>query len=171
MPPRAACRLDAPVNRPAERRVPIRFRFEGETLSGYADEPLAVSLLGAGVDIMSRSMKFHRPRGAFCLSGCCGNCLMRVDGVSNVFACKTAARDGMSVFREPGFPSADHDLLRVFDVAFPKKLDYHHMFTGNPAINRLFTGATRWFSGARRIAGKKLRTTSRPSAIWSRTSW
>ena len=75
----------------------VSFELDGETLGGLEGEPLACALLAAGEHLFSRSIKYHRPRGPYCLSAACTQCLMRVDGVPNVYTCQTPLRAGMRV--------------------------------------------------------------------------
>ncbi len=42
---------------------PISFRFDGAAYQGFAGDTLASALLAAGVRVMGRSFKYHRPRG------------------------------------------------------------------------------------------------------------
>jgi sarcosine oxidase subunit alpha len=65
--------------------------------------------------VFSRSFKYHRPRGLYCLAGECPNCQVTVDGEPHVPACMTEARQGQAIQRERGWPSAERDLLGVFD--------------------------------------------------------
>ncbi len=90
------------------RRIPIR---EGDTI--------ASALHRAGVRTFNRSLKLHRRRGLYCLTGDCPNCLVTVDGVPGVRACTTEARDGMRVERETGWPSAETDMLAATELAHP----------------------------------------------------
>ncbi len=48
-----------------DRARPIPFTFDGRALVGYAGDTLASALLGAGVAIVGRSFKRHRPRGVW----------------------------------------------------------------------------------------------------------
>ncbi|HZY04230.1 MAG TPA: (2Fe-2S)-binding protein, partial [Anaeromyxobacteraceae bacterium] len=63
---------------------------DGMPVPARAGESVALALLAAGRPLLSRSPKYHRPRGAFCLAGSCGGCLVRVEGQPNVRACRTA---------------------------------------------------------------------------------
>src|SRR4051812_47967135 len=96
-------------------RAPIRIELEGEPIPAREGEPIAAALLAAGVDVFSRSIKYHRARGPYCLSARCSHCLMRVDGEPNVFTCVTPARDGMRVERQNAFPSAEVDVFHAVD--------------------------------------------------------
>lgn len=129
-------------------RAPVRIEHDAHTVWGRAGEPLAVSLLSAGIDALARSVKFHRPRGPACMRGACDGCLVRLDGVPNVMACRVTARDGARIHSQNAFPSARLDVLRVTDWFFPKAFDHHHLMVDyGPAINR----AMQVF--ARRMAG------------------
>jgi sarcosine oxidase subunit alpha len=97
--------------------------------------------------LLTRSTRYHRPRAPFCGVGYCTNCLVRVDGVPNVRACRTPIPPGAKVEVENAWPSARFDLLAAFDLAFPNGIDTLHGFR-RPAF------ATPWFQRVvRRLAG------------------
>jgi sarcosine oxidase subunit alpha len=48
-----------------DRSRPIRFRFDGRAMTGYAGDTLASALLAQDEMIVGRSFKLHRPRGVF----------------------------------------------------------------------------------------------------------
>ena len=75
----------------------------------------AAAAFRSGVRTFTRSIKSHRRRGLYCLTGDCANCLVTVDGVPGERACVTPAHDGMRVRRETGWPSAERDVLAVTD--------------------------------------------------------
>jgi sarcosine oxidase subunit alpha len=91
--------------------------FEGRRVEILPGDSIASALFRAGTRTFSRSFKYHRRRGLYCLTGDCPNCLLNVDGRSHVRACVTPAEPGQSVSRESGWPSADRDLLNVIDHA------------------------------------------------------
>ncbi len=78
-------------------------------------DTVASALFRAGVRVFNRSLKHHRRRGLYCLTGDCPNCMCNVDGEPGVRSCTTPAHDGMKVKRETGFPSPDRDLLAIAD--------------------------------------------------------
>src|SRR5687767_795428 len=47
------------------RERPLRFCFDDRSLVGYEGDSLASALLANGVRTVSRSFKFHRPRGVY----------------------------------------------------------------------------------------------------------
>ncbi len=98
-----------------DRGRPVSFSLEGRAYVGYAGDTVASALLGAGVEVLGRSFKYHRPRGVLCGQGSCPTCLVTVDGVPNVRACVAPLRPGAEVRRQNAWPSADRDLLALAD--------------------------------------------------------
>ena len=76
---------------------------------------MASALFRAGTRTFTRSLKSHRRRGLYCLTGDCPNCFVNVNGEPAVHACSTSAETGMAVRREGGWPSVERDLLAVTD--------------------------------------------------------
>ena len=66
--------------------------------------------------MISRSFKYHRPRGLLCCAGQCPNCLVDVDGWPGVRACTEPVRQGMHVRHMNASPSLGFDLMRGTDV-------------------------------------------------------
>jgi sarcosine oxidase subunit alpha len=120
---------------------------DGRRVPARAGEPVTSALLAAGRPLLSRSAKYHRPRGPFCLAGSCGTCLVRVDGVPSVRACRTACREGLRVETQNALGGASRDPLGAIDLLAPGGIDHHHLATWSRLANRLAVGA------ARRLAG------------------
>lgn len=89
------------------------FDFEGRQIVSEPGDTIASALFRAGVRTFSRSFKYHRRRGLYCLTGDCPNCLMVVDGEPAVRTCVTPAHEVRHVNRGAGWPSAEHDALSV----------------------------------------------------------
>jgi len=96
-----------------ERGRPVQFYFGRRCINAYEGETVAAALFAAGVRAFSRSFKYHRPRGLFCMAGHCSNCLMRVDGVPNERVCMRQVRQGMRVESQNAWPSLDFDMAAV----------------------------------------------------------
>ncbi|HEX9575782.1 MAG TPA: 2Fe-2S iron-sulfur cluster-binding protein [Myxococcales bacterium] len=126
---------------------PLGFSLDGDRLEGREGDTVASALLRSGVTTFTRSIKYHRPRGPFCLSGSCGQCLLRVDGVPSLPACRVPLREGMRCVRQNAPLGADADLLRAADFLFPEKLDHHHLLVGSRLLGRVALEV------ARRLAG------------------
>ena len=142
-------RVDSPaVPLPAPRGAPITFDFEGSLVRAFAGQPVAVALHAAGVKVLGRSSKYHRPRGFFCLDGHCASCYLRIDGRPNRRACMTPARAGLRCERQNAFPSADVDLLRAAEWLFPEGMDHHTLMTETRVGNVLFLKLVRQMGGS-----------------------
>jgi len=120
---------------------------DGREIPARAGESLTSALLAAGRPLLSRSAKYHRPRGPFCLQSSCGSCLVRVDGAPNVRACETPCRAGLAVETQNAVGGAAHDLLGAIDLFAPRGIDHHHMATWSQLANRVAVQASRQLSG------------------------
>jgi len=125
----------------------MRITLDGQEIEAKEGDTLAAALLRAGVTTFTRSIKYHRPRGPFCLGGTCGQCLVRVDGVPSLPACRIAAAEGMACERQNAPLGAEKDLFRAADFLFSEGLDHHHLFTGSRMLGRVALEI------ARRLAG------------------
>jgi len=98
-----------------DRAQPISFYLDGRRLSAFKGDTVGSAMAGAGELLTARSFKYHRPRGLYCMTGSCGNCLVTVNGEPNVRACTRAVEADLQVTRQNAWPTATHDLLRIFD--------------------------------------------------------
>ncbi len=115
-------RLDPQSGEVIDRGQIISFQFEGRTFQGYRGDTIGSALSASGVEIFSRSFKYHRPRGLLCVSGKCPNCLMNVNGVPNVRVCTERLRPGDRVTSQHCWPSLRRDvfsLIEKFDFLLP----------------------------------------------------
>lgn len=148
-----ARRLPAPLGDGETRGPIVRFTFDGRDYEGHEGEPLAASLLAAGHLILSRSFRFHRPRGMMCATGQCGWCECEVDGRPSVRTCRVPVRDGMIVRGEHAAPSVEHDLLGLLDLGsrLVPPTFYHHRFLRPRALRKAYLDVLRWFGGRGRL--------------------
>ena len=93
--------------------------YNGKTSQGVAGDTVATALYANGVRVFGRSLKYHRPRGLYSLDGECSNTCMAVDGIPNVRAENTPAKNGMHVDAQNVQGSADFDWMGFMD-----KLDW-----------------------------------------------
>jgi sarcosine oxidase, subunit alpha len=98
-----------------DRERPVEFSFDGKKVTGYAGDTVGSALHAAGRDVISRSFKYHRPRGLLCCAGQCPNCLVEVDGWPGVRACTEPVRPGMQVKHMNARPSLRFDAMRATD--------------------------------------------------------
>ena len=121
--------------------------LDGRPLPARRGESVAVALVAAGELVVARSPKYHRPRGAFCLSGSCHACLARVDGEPNQRLCRTPCRPGLRVDSQNALPTARGDLLGAIDLLYPGGLDHHHLATWSALANRAAVAVSRRLAG------------------------
>ena len=124
-----------------------RIFLDGDPIEAQPEDSVAAALLRAGVTTFTRSIKYHRPRGPFCFAGSCGQCLMRIDGVPSLPACRVQAGEGMRCERQNGPLGVENDLFRAADFLFPEGLDHHHLLVRSRLLGRVALEV------ARRLAG------------------
>lgn len=119
----------------ADRRIPAA---PGETVSA--------ALLADGVVATTRSLKFRRPRGPYCLQGDCGTCLVRIDGRPNLRACLTPCAPHRRVGTQNTVPHGP-DPTALADKFFGKGMDHHHFMVKPRVLNELMKGIARNLAG------------------------
>lgn len=124
--------------------------LDGAAYPARRGEPLVAALLAAEVVTLGRSPKYHRARGAFCLSGSCAGCLLRIDGLPSRRACAVPCRPGLSAETQNAIPDARHDLLGLVDLATPRGLDHHRLGTSSALAARIAVALSRRLSGVGR---------------------
>ena len=125
----------------------MRITLDGEAIEAREGDSVAAALLRTRITTFTRSIKYHRPRGPFCLAGSCGQCLLRVDGVPSLQACRVPAAEGMSCQRQNAPLGMETDALRAVDFLFGEGLDHHHLLTFSRTLGRVALEV------ARRLAG------------------
>jgi len=76
---------------------PIEFTFDGAVVVGREGEPIAAALFAAGYRVLRTMARFGDARGGYCMVGRCTDCLVVVNGISNVPACLTPVTAGLDV--------------------------------------------------------------------------
>lgn len=102
-------RLPAPMGLLIDREQPLHFQFDGQACQGFAGDSIASALLGSGRWLLSRSFKYHRPRGPLSMAGQDANTLVQLPDEPNVLADLEAARDGQVVEGQNFNGSLTHD--------------------------------------------------------------
>ena len=75
-----------------DRAAPLSFTFDGAPVAAFEGDTIASALLASGRSVLSRSFKYHRPRGELCGCGQCTNSLVTADGAPGVRACGSPSR-------------------------------------------------------------------------------
>jgi sarcosine oxidase, subunit alpha len=126
-----AIRIASSPSQLVDRGRPIVFEYNNRRIEAWDGDTIASAMLASGVDVFSRSFKYHRPRGLLCCEGHCPNCMMGVDGSPNVRACTEPARAGMKVIHQNAWPSPEFDVLATtgaFDFMMPVGFYYKTFF-------------------------------------------
>ena len=138
----------------AVRGEAVEVRIADVSVRAYADESIAAAALASGARVLSRSMKYHRPRTFFCFEGHCSGCLVRLGGVPNLRACQAPCVSGAEVSGQNAFPSAEIDLLGAVDFLFSRGMDHHTLMTGSSMLNKLANKVVRQLSGLGKLPDK-----------------
>lgn len=131
----------------------VTFTFDGLPIRAPEGEPVAVAMLAADRPILSRSFRFHRPRGLMCDTGQCGWCECEVDGRPSVRSCQVPVRDGLVARSEHAWPSVDRDLFGWLDLGsrwIPPTF-YHHRFLRPRRLRKRYLDVIRRFGGRGRL--------------------
>lgn len=90
-------RLNAPMGLLLNRDNAVEFLFEGQRYQGYAGDCIASALLANDRWLMSRSFKYHRPRGPLTMAGQDANTLVQLGGDPNALADRTPIAPNMQI--------------------------------------------------------------------------
>lgn len=125
----------------------VTIELDGDQLQAKEGEPVACAVMANDQLIFSRSPKYHRPRGPFCMTGACGQCLMRVDGIPNLATCRVPVKAGMRLERQNALPDARMDLLRANDFVFRDWFNHHEFMAGWPFAEHVLLKIARQLAG------------------------
>ena len=136
-----------------DRSVTATFSFDGQEYTAYSGDTIASALTAADVKVLSRSFKYHRPRGLLCCAGHCPNCLVQVGDEPNVRACRREVTPGMNIRSQNAWPSLNHDFLsltqagsRLMPVGF-----YYKTFIRPPLLWPLYERILRQAAGLGKV--------------------
>ena len=71
-------RLPPPYGLRLQRQEAIRFTFDGKRYTGYSGDTIASALAANDQWLLSRSFKYHRPRGVLTMAGQDANTLVQI---------------------------------------------------------------------------------------------
>ncbi|MEJ2885731.1 2Fe-2S iron-sulfur cluster-binding protein [Actinomycetospora aeridis] len=118
---------DAPVPmrlgpRPGEvidRRRTLPFTFNGDPYTAHPGDTIASALAAAGVRLLSRSYKYHRPRGLLTADYLDPGAFFQVGDEPNVRGAHRLVEAGMEVSSQNTWPSLRFDVKAVNQLAGP----------------------------------------------------
>lgn len=102
-------RLPAPMGVLIDREKPLCFSFEGVAYQGLHGDTLASALYAAGQPLLSRSFKYHRPRGVLTMAGQDANSLVQLPREPNVLADTLPLSEGLSASAQNCNGTLEHD--------------------------------------------------------------
>ncbi len=108
--PSSPTRIDAQPGEVIDRSTTIRFSWNGTSMTGFAGDTIASALMANGVRVISRSMKYHRPRGYLTADFWDPNGFVQVGDDPNVRSGHRLIENGMDVEPQNVWPSLDHDV-------------------------------------------------------------
>ncbi len=111
----AVNRLTAPAGLLVDHGKPVTFSFEGKQYRGLAGDTVASALAANDVWLLSRSFKYHRPRGVLTMAGQDANTLVQLPGEPNVLADRLPISEGLKVMGQNYSGSLKRDRDRHLD--------------------------------------------------------
>jgi sarcosine oxidase subunit alpha len=138
--------LEAQPHEVIDRAQPVAFTWNGRSMRGFAGDTIVSALLANGVDVISRSFKYKRPRGVLSATFHDPNCTVQVDDEPNVRGAHRALEAGMAVRAQNVWPS-----LR-FDVGAANGLIGRFLTAG--FYYKTFIKPQRLWPAYRRVLGK-----------------
>ena len=139
-----------------DRSHRVDFTFDGRTYPAYRGDTIASALTAAGLSVISRSFKYHRPRGLLCCSGHCPNCLVQIGDEPNVRSCQRQIEEGMEVRPQNATPSLKRDALALTSLIdrFMPAGFYYKTFIRPRWLWPLYETFLRWAAGLGRVDQK-----------------
>ncbi|WP_037586430.1 FAD-dependent oxidoreductase [Stenoxybacter acetivorans] len=124
-------RLPEPLGMLIDRTKTVQFQFEGKSYSALAGDSIASALWADGQKVLSRSFKYHRPRGVLTMAGQDANTLVQLPDEANVLADLTPVKNGMTAEGQNYSGSLKHDrdaLLSKFSRFMPVGFYYRAFY-------------------------------------------
>lgn len=106
-------RLDRQPGEVIDRATTLRFTFNGKEFEAYAGDTIASALAASGVRMMSRSFKYHRPRGLLTADHLDPGCMFQVGDEPNVRGAHRQVSPGMRVSSQDTWPSLKFDVKEI----------------------------------------------------------
>ena len=102
-----------------DRTRSVRFTFEGRAYTGFEGDTISSALAAAGVRVLGRSFKYHRPRGILSFANHDVNAVVQCGAEPNVRADVTPVRNGMVLEAVNTRGGLERDRARYLDWLAP----------------------------------------------------
>ena len=96
-----------------DRTKKVNFTWNGTQMSGFAGDTIVSALMANGEHLMSRSFKYHRPRGVLTATFFDPNCSFQVGNEPNVRGAHRLVKEGDVVQAQNVWPSLKTDVRSV----------------------------------------------------------
>ncbi|MFQ5775272.1 MAG: 2Fe-2S iron-sulfur cluster-binding protein [Kiloniellaceae bacterium] len=149
-----AHRLPAPSGLLIDRTRPVSFTFEGRRIQGFAGDTIASALAANGVKVLSRSFKYHRPRGILTMAGQDANTLVQLPHEPNVPADRHPISEGLEVRGQNYGGSLERDrgaLIGLIGRFLPVGFYYRAFFRPRGVWERVWEPVVRRSAGLGRV--------------------
>ncbi len=107
----AEMRLDAPYGSRLNRQQTVDFHFDSQPFTGLQGDCIASALAANGCKVLSRSFKYHRPRGILSMAGQDSNTLVQLPNHPNAHADRELIQQGLRVLPQNVSGSLRRDRL------------------------------------------------------------
>lgn len=142
-------RLPEPKGLYLDRSKTITFNFDGKTYQGFSGDTVASGLAANNQRLLSRSFKYHRPRGILTMAGRDSNTLVQINDEPSARADTYPITEGLEVHAQNVFGSLEKDwgtlverIARFLPVGF-----YYKAFYKPKGIWKFWDNIIRNFAG------------------------
>ena len=112
-------RLPEPYGQWIDRTQAITFSFEGQAYSGFQGDTIASALAANDQWLLSRSFKYHRPRGLLTLAGQDANTLVQLSSDPNALADRVLITEGLLVHAQNFSGTLNRDRNAILGLLAP----------------------------------------------------
>ena len=91
---------DLRIKQKITRGQSFHIQVNGKVVTAYPGETIATILMAEGFQDFRHTARSGEPRGMFCGMGLCFDCLVTVNGESNIRACITVVQPGDKIERQ-----------------------------------------------------------------------
>ena len=109
-------RLPDPKGLYLDRSKTISFNFDGKNYQGYQGDTIASALAASDQRLLSRSFKYHRPRGILTMAGRDANSLVQINDEPSARADTYPISNGLEVHAQNVFGNLNNDWGKLVEL-------------------------------------------------------